>query len=316
MVLTESKPAPSKAMVASTGGPIASLISHLASAAAGEGESSNVDGFAALATAETNRAPTSGALLPPEPRGNRPGRRGAGGFLPVSEADAWAVADRGVIARDGTSIWVRGVGRQAVEIPAHVIRETDELRCGAQHCCAFTPGVTGVQCFGDNTDGQAGGNYERPGPVEVQGNVTELALGVTTSCALTDLGVECWGANDHLATEAVHRIRPVDHLSAGGSRLFCSSGRDNAPWALSCWNEDGGDVGGVPGARSPTPTPIFPPLDMTPIGLIASDALGTCGVYGRNGDQQCVLCLGANRFGSNEMFVQLTPASGRSPRSR
>ena len=98
--------------------------------------------------------------------------------------------------------------------------------------------MTGVQCFGDNTDGQAGGNYERPGPVEVQGNVTELALGVTTSCALTDLGVECWGANDFNqfgdggpgGETPRLSIRPplVDHLSAGGSRLFCSSGRDNA----------------------------------------------------------------------------------------
>ena len=69
------------------------------------------------------------------------------------------------------------------------------VRCGAQHCCAFTPGVTGVQCFGDNTDGQAGGNYEQPGPVEVQGNVTEARFGCDQS-VLTDLGVECWGAND------------------------------------------------------------------------------------------------------------------------
>ena len=60
----------------------------------------------------------------------------------------------------------------------------------------------GVQCWGDNHDGQLGNDSTTDShvPVQVQGltgGVDAIAAGGVHTCALVNGGVQCWGYNDN-----------------------------------------------------------------------------------------------------------------------
>jgi alpha-tubulin suppressor-like RCC1 family protein len=75
------------------------------------------------------------------------------------------------------------------------------IASGSNHTCALVNG--GVQCWGQNLDGELGdfGSLDSDVPVAVQGlgspgsGVQAIAAGTSHSCALVNGGVQCWGAN-------------------------------------------------------------------------------------------------------------------------
>jgi alpha-tubulin suppressor-like RCC1 family protein len=78
-------------------------------------------------------------------------------------------------------------------------RGATAISVGAGTACAVIAG--GVQCWGDNTEGQLGNNSMVSSPVPVQvtsltSDVTAVSVGSVSACAMTaDGGVQCWGAN-------------------------------------------------------------------------------------------------------------------------
>jgi alpha-tubulin suppressor-like RCC1 family protein len=77
------------------------------------------------------------------------------------------------------------------------------IGAGGTHYCVLTGG--GVNCWGNNGDGQLGrGNsgtyivtpYSTTIP-QLSSGVTAVSSGGSTNCALTSVGgVKCWGKND------------------------------------------------------------------------------------------------------------------------
>lgn len=71
---------------------------------------------------------------------------------------------------------------------------------GIEQTCAQTDG-SGMKCWGYNIDGRLGDNttIERHTPVDVSGLSSGVVVAITTgfnhSCALTNLGQQCWGWN-------------------------------------------------------------------------------------------------------------------------
>ena len=139
-----------------------------------------------------------------------------------------------------------------------------------------------------------------------------MALGETTSCTLTDQGVECWGSNQYaqygnrdLTGSGSPQIgipagdANLTGLSAGGQRLFC--GMNNQSW--TCWGQfdeesNGFDAQGNPGQFGGyTQEPMTNPAGNPTLHLIATDQYGACIVYGEDANNKSVGCAGVNRFG-------------------
>jgi alpha-tubulin suppressor-like RCC1 family protein len=78
-----------------------------------------------------------------------------------------------------------------------------DLACGTHHCCAALK--TGVLCWGHNDGGQLGTatpNATASGPVKVDGDlgaVRAVTAGERYSCAQSDKGISCWGADPGLS---------------------------------------------------------------------------------------------------------------------
>jgi alpha-tubulin suppressor-like RCC1 family protein len=95
-----------------------------------------------------------------------------------------------------------------LDASSRVVTGLSDVAAGADHTCAVTPGG-GVQCWGDNSNGQLGNNdnsgANRLTPVAVvdAGNVPIAGIAAVTagafhSCALTSAGrILCWGDNSN-----------------------------------------------------------------------------------------------------------------------
>src|SRR5262245_5738143 len=94
---------------------------------------------------------------------------------------------------------ILGVGLAGGAEVAHAER-AEQLAVGGVHACIRTP-EDALLCWGGNFFGALGdgstANRATPGPVNgLSGGVLDVALGFTSSCALTPAGVKCWGRND------------------------------------------------------------------------------------------------------------------------
>jgi hypothetical protein len=77
-----------------------------------------------------------------------------------------------------------------------------KIAVGETHSCAITSSG-GIKCWGDNSygqlgDGQSCGIGDCLTPTDVTGitGATDISLGTTHTCALTDTGgMKCWGDN-------------------------------------------------------------------------------------------------------------------------
>jgi alpha-tubulin suppressor-like RCC1 family protein len=137
--------------------------------------------------------------------------------------------------------------------PRRVFEGALAVTAGAMHTCARTP--TGVQCWGDNRQGELGDGTATPrnAPVRVATDreLVQVTAGAHHTCAIdTEKKVLCWGANvsgqlgmgtrgGWSAPVAVPNAKGVVELAAGVDHT-CA--RDDAG-AITCW-------GLVPGVGS------------------------------------------------------------------
>lgn len=99
-----------------------------------------------------------------------------------------------------------------------------QLTAGAYHNCAILE-AGGVRCWGYGGEGRLGyegtdniGDNETPasaGDVEVGGEVFDIVAGGQHTCAVTFLGVMCWG-NNAFGQLGYARVTPTETLVSGG----------------------------------------------------------------------------------------------------
>jgi alpha-tubulin suppressor-like RCC1 family protein/lysophospholipase L1-like esterase len=207
--------------------------------------------------------------------------------------------------------------------PLHVERVRDkalQIAAGSEHTCAITEG--GAWCWGRNGDGQTGApacakrvamKKCTSDPVRVaglEGDVRELALGRTHSCALVNGAVQCWGGNSRGqlgdgSSVSRHTPAPVAGLPGEATALVAGTNHSCAvvAGALHCWGaNDHGQLGdGTTDDRS-VPTAVVG-LAATPVALAAGGA-HTCAAMSSN-----VLCWGDGREGQ----LDGSPRAGSNP---
>src|SRR5206468_339497 len=142
-----------------------------------------------------------------------------------------------------------------------------EIEAGWHHTCALTT-AGGVNCWGNNHDGQLGDGTEidKVAPVGVVGlmsRVNAIAAGERHSCALTTGGgVKCWGNNhDNQLGDGTEndRVTPVDVVGlrsgmnavAAWTTLFRAL---TTGGGVKCWgNNHDGQLGDGTGIDRNTP---------------------------------------------------------------
>jgi alpha-tubulin suppressor-like RCC1 family protein len=150
------------------------------------------------------------------------------------------------------------------------------IAAGLAHTCALVSG--GVQCWGDNTEGQLGSNLLKSDvPVQVAGlgpasGVTAIAAGGGHSCALVGGGVQCWGDNTwgELGNgSTVNSKVPVQvaGLDPTSNAMTIAAGADQtcaiANGGLQCWGwNQFGDLGNDSFSQSSFPVAVVG-LDQT-----------------------------------------------------
>lgn len=180
----------------------------------------------------------------------------------------------------------------------------DTLALGAAFSCATT--LEGdVYCWGDNGQGQLGGQFEdglEPHRVSLPGPVTLLAAGTSHACAVVvGAGLYCWGRNaeGQLGSSSFEEIAPpapveglplaTDGITslALGERHSCAVGPDPeaGSTALYCWGEQSlGQTG--PLLKVGNATPKFVAAAVTEV---TAGAFHTCFELGEQ-----VWCMGEN----------------------
>jgi alpha-tubulin suppressor-like RCC1 family protein len=198
---------------------------------------------------------------------------------------------------------------------------------GAAHACAITADGTDVECWGDNSHGQAGvPPPDQPTVVYPTymglsslnaGSVSAVAAGRDFSCALMSTGsVYCWGANDvgqlgnptvvgdtSTPTQVSLGTGIVGRELALGDAHGCVA---TAGYSLHCWGDDSFGQLGVGGtSRTFRASPVLveqaSAAQLKSVTHVAAAGNTTCAT--RLGDTH-VWCWGANDSGQ----------AGQSPR--
>lgn len=156
------------------------------------------------------------------------------------------------------------------------------IAAGGNHTCILT-NEGGVQCWGDNTQGQLGNAQQTNSavPVNVAGlmkGVTKIAAGVGSvrelevfvgahTCALTVTGgVKCWGDNDDGQLgegRAVERDTIVDVLGlASGVKAIAAGAHHSCALTtagqVKCWGDNSqGQLGNGTSTNSPIPVDVL-----------------------------------------------------------
>jgi hypothetical protein len=197
---------------------------------------------------------------------------------------------------------------------------------GGGHACAITLGGTDVECWGNNSHGQAGvPPPDQPTvvyptymglPSLNAGNVSAVAAGRDFSCALMSSGsVYCWGANDvgQLGNPVLSDTAMPTQVSLGpmvvarelalGDAHGCAA---TDGYYVHCWGDNSAGqlgVGGTSPAFQATPVLVeqVTAAQLKSVTHVAAAGNTTCAT--REGDNH-VWCWGANDFGQ----------AGQSPR--
>jgi hypothetical protein len=145
------------------------------------------------------------------------------------------------------------------------------ISAGGSHTCAITSGG-GVKCWGYNLYGQLGDgtNTDSSVPVDVSGltsGVSAIAVGWSSTCALTDIGgVKCWG-NNHFGWlgdgTTTDRSVPVDvsGLTSGATAIAVGTLHSCAVMrggGVKCWGYGYSD--------DPTVSSSSVPIDVRGLG--------------------------------------------------
>lgn len=162
------------------------------------------------------------------------------------------------------------------------------LAAGDSHTCAATGSE--VWCWGDNTFGQLGHNLADSAstslnPVRVDGlsgNIAGLAASRFETCALTDIGIQCWGtqtgidASTSPATAISFLTFPSNVLFISG-RVFHICGILLGSGNVMCAGDDAfGDLGD--GSTMSSPIPVSVGGGLSAVVAVAAGDYHTCAV--------------------------------------
>ena len=197
---------------------------------------------------------------------------------------------------------------------------------GRAHACVIATrnGVRDVECWGDNTQGQAGflGVSSVGGPAAVGvsqcGQVTQLAVGGDQSCAVVQNAVNavyCWGSNasgqllDAGGGSAVRRVAfgsmsDPKEVAVGDSHA-CARMTDGSVW---CWGDNSASQLGTgpPGPAEATPSVVKRRNNALLQGVdrVAAGGKTTCVTLATDPN---VRCWGANDYGQAGQPPQSMP---------
>ena len=139
-----------------------------------------------------------------------------------------------------------------------------------------------VSCVGDNTNGRAT-------PPDDLGGVTQLAVGMSHSCAVTVAGpVRCWGANGSEQATPPVGLDQVVHVAVGGSHSCALT----ALGAVHCWGLN--DVGQT----------------SSTVGLGPDGALGPVAEIALGASHSCALTKGDDTVGVKTVKVRCWGKTG------
>jgi len=171
------------------------------------------------------------------------------------------------------------------------------IAAGDYQTCAVVNG--GVQCWGDNSEGELGNNFLSTTnslvPVDVEGltsGVTAIAAGYGHTCAVVNGRAQCWGdnGNGELGNNfAANSLVPVDvegltsgvtAIAAGGEHTCAIVNGGGQCWGLNVYGQLG---------NNSTTTGSLVPVDVegltSGVTAIAAGYYHTCAVV--NGGAQC-----------------------------
>jgi alpha-tubulin suppressor-like RCC1 family protein len=180
------------------------------------------------------------------------------------------------------------------------------ISAGDSHTCALLDSG-GVQCWGDNEDGQLGDGTRksRPTPTPVSGlarGVRAIAAGDSHTCALRDSGVACWGLNEDGelgdGTTTKRSTLPVSVTGLPGGLRSITAGSDSfhtcavlTDGGVRCWGDnDRGQLGDGTTVNRSTPVALDA---LTGVEATASGSYHTCALLSTGG----FTCFGRNEAG-------------------
>jgi cysteine-rich repeat protein len=183
--------------------------------------------------------------------------------------------------------------------PHFALAALRSVALGAAHNCVLTE-AGAVLCWGANDRGQVGvpGPVSYPSPATVfNGEMTAVALAGSTSCALSDAALHCWGLGAFGALGAGEGLilaeAPVRSATLAGPASLALGGRRgcmlSAAGAADCFGDS--ELGELPGFHGLlwVPTPVA--------ALSGSSALVLGAEHGCVTRADTVHCFGAARFG-------------------
>jgi alpha-tubulin suppressor-like RCC1 family protein len=191
-------------------------------------------------------------------------------------------------------------------VPITVVRYSKSvtaIAAGGSHSCALVNG--GVQCWGENSNGQLGNNSYTNSQTPVQtiptgGGATAVAASTSHSCAVVNGGVQCWGLNDdgQLGNNSrVTSLVPVQTIAAASNVTAVAAGPFNScavvGGGVQCWGNNSLGQLGI-GSSSPRAFPVQ---------AIAAGSGVTAVAVG--GSHNCALANGGVRCWGNNVAGQL-----------
>lgn len=189
------------------------------------------------------------------------------------------------------------------------------VAAGSNYSCAVIDG--GVECWGDNSNGQLGdgSNTYRNTPVSVEdlgtgSNVTAVAVGNSHVCALTNGNVKCWGANwngqlgddSNTSSNTPVDVKGLENFWAekivAGDEHTCVIGENESGYhgAVKCWGGNwSGQLGDGSTEGSRVPVNVLASSgggELVNVEEIAAGGYHTCAIV--NGG---AICWGENLSG-------------------
>ena len=191
-----------------------------------------------------------------------------------------------------------------------------DVSAGFTHSCAVVAG--GVQCWGDNTDGQLGNGVvsATPSLVPVQAiapgsGASAVATDARSSCAVVNGGVKCWGANENgqmgnnsttpssIPVQTIPAASGVQSIAVGG---FHSCAMVNA--GVQCWGSGlFGRLGNNSQLNSLVPVQTISPG--SGVTHVSAAPYGSCAAV--NGGVKCWGYNGQGQLGNNSLVDSLVP---------
>lgn len=225
----------------------------------------------------------------------------AGGVTSIATGINYACA----IVNGGVKCWGLNdsgqLGNNSIQ-PSNVPTDVVGLASGVSaiaarqnHTCAIVNG--GVMCWGANSAGQLGRGSNLPSqvPVDVSGlpagsNVTALANGAASSCAVVNGGVKCWGdnlygelgngnvGNTNVPTDVVGLASGVTAIATGGYHACALT----LGGGVKCWGRNDDGQLGISNTQS-----ISIPVDV--VGLTSGVTAIAAGGNGASNNTTCAL---------------------------